>query len=787
VKSVLRVTFQISIFTNSKQTKVPPTAKLPQMTQHTRRSFLQYVGFGVAAASLPLGPLARAAKAAAPTTDPRAFSTPTGQPLFTPVAYPIPIPGDGGSASTDAGRLAKFTIVDDVVLPPGYEYKVVVAWGDRLGPPSEPLRQFTFGFNADYTGLHPIAGTTDEFFLIVNHEYISARPWLQGLGRARGSTPLADTDKGTMPDGSSLSGLELDLQNPAAKAGLARDLRDLCMHAMDDLGISIVHVRRLPSGHFQPITTSDKHFKISAYRTVNAAAEALSATGPAAPLLGTIRGTFSNCSGATTPWGTFLTCEENFQDQVNEFITPDGKTLTTTPKKFAAAAVKGHPLPFEFEGLGTGVMPPLDGRQYGWVAEIDPIAKTLTKHTLLGRFRHENVAIHAVAAKPLAAYMGDDRRGGHVWKYLSRQPVTDPASPSNTALLTDGTLYAARFTADYRGQWLPLTPTTPLARPTPEFCPSGHMWLPQRPDGGHIAVGTKDSKSAKITVDEWIASVEAFTGKPFANTTLGDLYPGENAQAVILMDAYAAANAIGATPSARPEDLEVHPLDQSIYIAFTDSTGSGDGSPDFRIFPDSRGTNSRQYGAIYRVVETGDNPHTFTWGKFVSSGEVADGGGGFACADNLVFDPHANLWMVCDITTTRHNFPVNRTDSTAPGASGFVGLFGNNAVFFIPTAGDLAGIPHPFATGPMDCELTGPTFTPDGHTLLLAVQHPGELHGSRQTTPDGTLAAETRIMRIAGRDGQIFEQARTTPLGSRFAADPEGVPRPAVISIVRTT
>ena len=760
-------------------------------TALSRRSFLQYVGFGVATASLPLGPLARAAKAAAPTAvapavDPRAFSTAAGQPLFTPVAYPVPIPGDGGSAATDAGRLAKFTVTDDVVLPPGYEYKIVIGWGDKLGPAGDPSRQFTFGFNADYTGLQPVPGTTDEYFLIVNHEYISARPWLQGLGIARGSTPLADTATGTMPDGSRLSGLELDLQNPGDKAGLARDLRDLCMHAMDDLGISIVHVRRLVNGHFEVVADSAKHFKISAYRTVNCSASALSASGPAASLLGGIRGTFSNCSGATTPWGTFLTCEENFQDQVNEFITPAGQTLTSTPKRFSGAALKGHALPFEFEGLGTGVMPPLDGRQYGWVCEVDPVGRSMTKHTLLGRFRHENVAIHAVAGKPLAAYMGDDRRGGHVWKYLSSKSLSDPAAPSNTALLTDGTLYAARYTADYRGQWLPLTPAAPLARPAPEFCPSGHLWLPQRPDGGHVAVGTKESKSAKITVDEWIASVESFTGKPFANCTLGDLYPGENAQAVILMDAYAAANAIGATPSARPEDLEVHPLDQSIYIAFTDSTGSGDGSPDFRIFPDSRGTNSRQYGAIYRMAEADNNPAslTFTWGKFVSSGEVADGGGGFACADNLLFDPHANLWMVCDITTTRHNFPVNREESTAPGAGGFVGLFGNNAVFFIPTAGELAGIPHAFAIGPMECEMTGPTFTDDGRTLLLSVQHPGELHGRRETTTSG-LAAETRTMRIAGRDGKIFEQARVIPIGSRFAADADGTPRPAVISVVR--
>lgn len=230
----------------------------------------------------------------------------------------------------------------------------------------------------------------------------------------------------------------------------------------------------------------------------------------------------------------------------------------------------------------------------------------------------------------------------------------------------------------------------------------------------------------------------------------------------------------------------MHPRDQSVYVGFTDSTGSGDGSPDVRIFPDSKGENSRQYGAIYRLVEDGSDPaaRIFKWGKFVSSGEAAGQGGGFACADNLVFDPQGNLWMVCDITTPMHNMPVAREGQSSPGGKELVGIFGNNSMFMFPTAGPRAGQPFSFAIGPTECELTGPTFTPDGRALILSVQHPGEFYGIRG---HGTFPSEeVRSMRLAARDGTVFEQKRTVPMGSNFPSGKLGeVPRPCVVCIRR--
>lgn len=751
----------------------------------SRRSMLKYFGFAAAASVWggALGPLMRRGlgAAGAASLSAGAWVRGDGTPAFKPVRYPLPLPLDEG------GDLSRYEVVDDVLLPEGFEYRVVCQWGDVVGPRGSQVK---VGFNHDYTGLLPVAGTTDEFWLVVNHEYISARPWLEGAGEVH-ATDFVD-DGGRLA-GRVLQGLEVDLTAPDVAPDLLPAARRLCAAAMGDLGMTVLHVRRRADGHFEVIRDADDHFAHNGASSQNVPTNAPRRfTGPAAMLLATPRGTFSNCSGATTPWGTFLSCEENFQDQVPEFITPAGRSLSGQSLKFAGVRAPGHErLPMEFEGLGTGLVPPLDGRQYGWVVEVDPVSRSLVKHTRLGRFRHENVALRAVAGRPMAAYMGDDRRGGHVWKFVSAGLVADAASSDNTALFERGTLYVARFAADFTGRWVAVAAGTRLAMPEPEAMAGGFLWLPRRPQGGHVAVGTPAAVGAgraELTTEQWVRSVEAFAGKPFAECTLGDLVrpdPGVDPDAILLMDAYAMANAVGGTPSARPEDIEVHPVDASLYVAFTDSTGSGDGSPDARIFPDSAGKNSRQYGAMYRMEESAGDPAatTFTWGKFVSSGEVAEQGAGFACADNLVFDPSANLWMVTDLTTTRHNHPVSRTaeDRSLPGSGAFMGIFGNSSLFVFPTTGEHAGVPYCFAIGPMECEMTGPTFTQDGLTLLLSVQHPGELCGTRRRG-----ASEQRQYVLADRSGGLFTQTRTVPLGSNFPANRDGaLPRPCVISITR--
>lgn len=800
-----------------------------------RRRFLYYVGAG--AASLLVRPAA-AAPGAAPVA-PGAFIGAGGRPAFTPRRHPLPLPSDLHPPAEDRQRLAAFEVIDDLVLPEGFEYRVLAQWGDVFGPADDPAKQVRFGYNNDYTGLVPIAGQPGHFHLLVNHEYVAVRPWLQAYREVFGAPPpeleLLPHPKpevfgrglfrfdGFAFDGPLFGGNLVDWASAAARDAIPPALRAkiaaLAEQVLSQVGVSVLHVRRLADGSFEVVRGAADHRRITAIGRENVAGsprEHSSFTGPAAAVFTKPpAGTMTNCSGGATPWGTFLTCEENFYNEVDEDVSPEGMPLEgrkklygALPERLAGVPVFGHPLPPTLTGNGHVLAEPLDGREYGWVCEIDPKNGHMKKHTALGRFRHENVALRCEAGKRLAAYMGDDRRGGHVWKFVSDEVVEEPRDPATSRLLEKGTLYVARFepAPGYQGTWIPLRPETPLRRPEPEQCFTQHVQVPSRFVGGPVSVGDPERDHPDIAVEAWMEIVESYvletTGRPkkFAAATLGDLVAAPGAPpaevagrktGVVLMDAFLMANACGGTPSARPEDLEVHPFDSTVYIAFTENAGSSDGSPDRRIFPDSDATSSRQYGAIYRLLEGGvegkdSDPAatTFTWGRFLGSGEVAEKGAGFAFADNLAFDPQGHLWMVTDITTTAQNYPTGRRreDASHPGGLNFPGLFGNNAMFAIPSHGELAGLPYLFATGPMDSELCGPTFSDDGRTLILSVQHPGELDG--MTT--AARPPEEREHRMLDRDGNTFVQKRKVPIGSSFPHGQQGrAPRPAVVSIQR--
>ncbi|MCG8462907.1 MAG: DUF839 domain-containing protein, partial [Holophagales bacterium] len=732
--------------------KPSPDAAAAPAVLLDRRSFLRYVGagagaiFGAGTLASALGQLGCAGtdkSGVLPRPDVADWVLGDGRGNWAPPPYPVPLPGDGAPPSEDATRLARYEVIDDLVLPPGYRYHVVAQWGDVFGPRSETNAQILFGYDNDYTGLVPIPATEEEYWLFVNHEYIAVRPWIEGYEEVYGEKPPElelREDPATIPtfprglfsvDGWQLPrGHQINLANEEERASIpprvAASMRQLAYRFLGDLGVSVLRVRRLGDGRMEVIEDAPDHRRITSYSRVNipgAPEEHSRFTGPAAVHFETPpRGTMSNCSGGTTPWGTFLSCEENFHYDTGEDISPEGKPFATDRHMWGArgARVNGfyvfdNPTPPSLSGTGFLLDEPLDGREFGWVVEVDPATGHMAKHTALGRFRHENVALRVEAGKPLAAYMGDDRRGGHVWKFVSEEAVKDPKDPANSRLFEKGTLYVARFEPDFTGRWIPLRTDTPLRRPEPEHGFSQHMKVPSRFKGGAVGVGDTERDNPELEVDDWISVIERFTAKPFAECTLGDLVRAEGSDdeeirqkknGVIAMDAFLMANASGGTPTARPEDLEVHPVDRTVYIAFTDATDSSDGSPDSRIFPDSSMESSRQYGAIYRILEGGsESPDsdpaadTFTWGKFVASGEVAEDGGGFACADNMVFDPRGHLWMVTDITTSAQNFPTTRklVDGTFPGGKYFPGVFGNNSMFLIPTEGALAGMPQLFA------------------------------------------------------------------------------------------
>jgi secreted PhoX family phosphatase len=417
--------------------------------------------------------------------------------------------------------------------------------------------------------------------------------------------------------------------------------------------------------------------------------------------------------------------------------------------------------------------------------------------------------------------MGDDRRGAHWWKFVSKSHIHDPSDPSNSKLFEEGTLYVARFNFDGTGEWIPLllsTKTNPT-RPSVlgavqqkiqgEIDRKGLNRLPRR---NGVAIQTIDGGFFGCTTDNETAAFQLYPAG-YLNAELGDFY---DSQGAVLCDAFAAANLVGGTPCARPEDCEVHPRTKAVYLAHTDAAAGGDGYPDSRIFTVAKYTSAinaaQQSGDIVRLVEkSSDGSGTsFTWSRFSKAGEVGtlpDGtdpdqpkpGMGYANVDNMVFDKLANLWGVTDMSTGLHNGvsdgPIpsalnidhSGVGSGSDAGGNLVGVFGNNWMLMIPTSGPYAGVHFPFAIGPTRCEMTGPTFI--GNTLVLAVQHPGE------NSPTRAAASPTfsRSIDLLNLDGSgLITQKRTVPVGSQWPgnivdkiAHPDKVARPAVIGIQR--
>ncbi|MBS1517101.1 MAG: PhoX family phosphatase [Bacteroidetes bacterium] len=165
-------------------------------------------------------------------------------------------------------------------------------------------------------------------------------------------------------------------------------------------------------------------------------------------------------------------------------------------------------------------------------------------------------------------------------------------------------------------------------------------------------------------------------------------------QADVLVNCDKAAKLAGGTECNRPEDIEINPFDKSVFVSFTNNSKKDD-----------------YFGSIVRIIEKNNDPESmdFEWEVFAKGGADT----GFSCPDNLTFDNDGNLWVLCDISTGKLN-----KNEYAP--------FKNNSLFMIPTTGPDKGKAFLFATGPVESEMCGGTFTPDGSAMFLSVQHPGE-------------------------------------------------------------
>ena len=436
-----------------------------------------------------------------------------------------------------------------------------------------------FGYNADYIGYYPI-------------------DWLEG-GQSSTDGLLTVNHEYTNPL----------LQYGYAGNGAVKLQEHIDIEKMS-VGLSVMRVQRQRDGSWSFVEDAHNR-RVSGFTKCMLTGPA--AGSPAVKGATEVTGSVGNCSGGLTPWGTVLSCEEN----VDEYGEPVTERFGSGWDNY----VKEH---------------------NAWVLETDPYnpGDVPRKHTAMGRFRHENVAIRLSTTNRVVAYMGDDANDSCVYKFVSAGTYDPNNREANLRLLETGKLYAADF--------------------------GGGKWVLVDYDS---QAKLKDAKNDDDTPQ--------FTG-----------------QADVLVNAKPAAILIGGTPVDRPEDIEVHPITGHVYIALTNNTRHGN-----------------FHGQIVRIVEADNDPEamTFDWEFFAVGGPQS----GFSSPDNLVFDPYGNLWMVTDISSSRTG-------------TGIYKFQGNNALFFFNTEGPNAGKAVQFASGPVHSEMTGPAWTPDGTTMFLSVQHPGE-------------------------------------------------------------
>jgi hypothetical protein len=630
----------------------------------SRRSLLR----GGAAAGLVLGTSGLGLAAAAPAT---AAAAPAASGVVT-------AKGRSGSATIPTLDLDYPSVppntLDTVVVPNGYDWDVVIRWGEpveRNAPDfdfdnqSASAQRKQFGYNCDFIAVLPLNGE-DRALLVVNHEYTDEQ--LMFAGYTGGDTATEE---------------QIEI-------------------AMAAHGLSVVEIERDgDTGRWVPDTRSRYNRRIHT-------GTRMEITGPAAgsDLLRSSRdqtgrtafGTLNNCAGGVTPWGTVLSGEENFHQY---FVNGDG-----APAEFQQAFSR-YGVPGGFGGrrwdrvesrfdLGQE---PEEANRHGWIVELDPYDDDFVpkKRTALGRFKHEGATVSLADDGRAVAYMGDDERFDYIYKFVSHERMRNGNSRSahrhNLKLLDEGTLYVAKFTGD---------------SPASEIDGTGA--LPS--DGEFDGTG------------EWIALLD------------GDqsLVPGMSVDEV-LINTRLAADAVGATKMDRPEDIERNPVNGRVYAALTNNSQRTLGDVDEAnplgqsIVASGAMANGNRNGHILEWEEARNDAAatTFIWRIFIVCGDPAAAEtyfGGFpkddvspiSAPDNVAFDSDGNLWI--------------STDGNVLGS--------NDGLFSVPVDGPDRGKLKQFLTVPVGAETCGPTILEDGTSVFVAVQHPGEISGASVENPAST-------------------------------------------------
>lgn len=473
--------------------------------------------------------------------------------------------------SSQLERLRKISIdnlaasnIDDLLLTNGLQYHTIIKWGEKISSHD------TFGFNNDYLCFLPFdEDNPNDGLLWVNHEYVNPL-FVSGFNHK----------------------FHANFEKHRTKEQVDKE--------MYNVGGSILRIRQ-EEGKWKVIEDDPHNKRITGATPIKLNWDS--------PIKGktTVIGTHSNCSGGITPWKTFLSCEENYDQFYGETIYNSDGSKKHVPSYFGWEKFYNYP-----------------SEHYGWVVEIDPKDGSAQKHIALGRFAHECCTIYELDDKRVVAYTADDKSDEHLYKFISSKPGS----------LKEGVLYVANLD---KGIWEPL---------------------------------------------DW-------ESQPILREKFKD-------QTEVLIRAREASKFLGATKLNRPEDIKIDPITGNIFIALTNNFAKND-----------------FHGSILKLEEENGN---FDALKFSSSTYKAGGDeSGFSCPDNLSFDLSGNLWFTSDMSGRLMNKE-----------GGVYMPFKNNSLFVIPRYGKQAGEVIRVASAPTDSEFTGPWFSPDGKTLFLSVQHPGE-------------------------------------------------------------
>ena len=463
----------------------------------------------------------------------------------------------------------------------GYDANILIRWGDPVlpgAPAFDPMAQtaaaqkMQFGYNNDYVGYFPMpgSGASTHGLLVVNHEYTNEELMFPGLGEQGAKS--------------------------VNFSGMTRELVDIEMAAH---GGSVIEIRKadggwrvVPDSKYARRITADTPMRL----TGPAAGHARMKTG-ADPQGETVLGMINNCAGGVTPWGTWLTCEENF----NNYFTG------ATDKHPEAASLKRYGVPStsyiwgRFHDRFDLTKEPNEPNRFGWVVEIDPFDPTFTprKRTAMGRFKHEGAAGAVNVDGRYVVYQGDDERFDYVYKFVTEGRVDTARRQANFDLLDSGVLYVARYGADGRGQWLALR-----------------------------------HGEGPLTAANGFAS-----------------------QADVVIEARRAADLLGATRMDRPEDIDVNPKTGKVYLALTNNSRRKAEEADAA---NPRGANLFGH-IIEMTPDGGDHAAIgFGWDVLVKCGDpsVAAVGasfspqtskdGWFGMPDNFAVDSRGRLWVATD-------------------------------------------------------------------------------------------------------------------------------------------